>query len=42
MAFCGSSAGSEFVKAIDLGVNIGDITAGQTMFRFEDAVTYIC
>jgi hypothetical protein len=41
MDFCGSSASSEFIKAIDLGVNIGDIIAGQTIFRFEDIVIYI-
>jgi hypothetical protein len=35
MAFCGSSAGSKFIEAIDLGIDIGDIAAGQITFRFK-------
>ena len=42
MDFCGFSAGNEVVEAIGLGVDVGDIAAGQTMFGFEDVSTYIC
>jgi hypothetical protein len=42
MDFCGFSAGNEAVEAIGLGVDIGDIAAGQTTFGFEDVSTYIC
>jgi hypothetical protein len=42
MAFYRSSPNNEFVKAIDLGVNVGAIIVDQIIFRFEDIVTYIC
>jgi hypothetical protein len=41
MDFHGSSNNNEVIRAIGLGVNVGDIIAGQITFRFKDDSIYV-